>query len=70
MSGRGFLQRQVASLVERPIRERLENKFPINKPLRERTLDDWLYKALFWTHVHPSLCLIHLNFLLFRLFHT
>lgn len=47
-----------------PLRERLENKFPIEKPLRERTLDDWLHKASFWAQVHPSLCLIHLNFLL------
>jgi hypothetical protein len=33
------------------IYERLENKFPMDKPMMEKTLDDWLHKASFWTQV-------------------
>jgi len=36
-----------------PFRERMDNKFPVDKPLRERALDDWLHKASFWAQVNP-----------------
>lgn len=35
-----------------PLQERSDNKFPIDKPLREKVLDDWLHKASFWAQVH------------------
>ena len=35
-----------------PLQERSDNKFPIDKPLREKILDDWLHKASFWAQVH------------------
>ena len=41
------------------IRERSENKFPIDKPMREKTLDDWLHKASFWAQVYPFLSLLN-----------
>jgi hypothetical protein len=42
-----------------PFRERLENKFSIDKPMREKVLDDWLHKASIWAQVHI------LNFFIF-----
>ena len=45
-----------------PLRERSENKFPIDKPMREKALDDWLHKASFWAQVYPFLGLLILIF--------
>ena len=37
------------------IRERLENNFLIDKPMREKALDNWPHKASFCAHVYPFL---------------
>jgi len=49
-----------------PVPERLANKFPVDKPMRERTLDDWLHKASFWAQVNPFFGLLHFHFPLFQ----
>jgi hypothetical protein len=46
-----------------PLCERLDNKFPVDKHMRERVLDDWLHKASFWAQVNPFLGLLHFHFL-------
>jgi hypothetical protein len=37
------------------LRERLDNKFFVDKPMRKKALDDWLHKAFFRAQVHQSL---------------
>ena len=44
-------------------RERSGNKFPIDKPMRKKALDDWLHKALFWAQVYPFLSLLNFVFI-------
>jgi hypothetical protein len=46
-----------------PFRERLANKFSVDKPMNERALDDWLHKASFWAQVNPFLALFIFIFL-------
>ena len=46
-------------------RERSENKFPIDKPIRKKALDDWLHKASFWAQVYPFIGLLIFVFILF-----
>jgi hypothetical protein len=53
-----------------PLRERLDNKFLLDNSMKEKALDEWLHKTPFWAQVHPSLGLLHFNFILFRLFHS
>ena len=44
-------------------RERSENKFPIDKPMKEKALDDWLHKASFWAQVYLFLGLLNFVFI-------
>ena len=41
------------------IRERSENKFSIDKAMREKVLDDWLHKASLWAQVYSFLSLLN-----------
>jgi len=52
-----------------PLCEKLDNKFPVDKPMRERALDDWLHKASFWAQVNSFFGLLHFHFPLFQLSH-
>ena len=45
------------------LRERLENKFFIDKPIKKKALDDWLHKASFWAQIHPFLGFLHFDFI-------
>jgi hypothetical protein len=45
-----------------PVPKRLANKFPVDKPMRERALDKWPHKASFWAQVNPFLGLLHFHF--------